>query len=88
MFSASTTYEKQLRIKKTRLSHQVWSHGGSTFKKNMTLNGHFSRPAQTDPYGGHQGALCAEYLEEWDLTWSKGYLSEKYAAQNVKAYSA
>ena len=33
-----------------RLSHQVWSHGGSTFKKNMTLNGHFSRPAETDPY--------------------------------------
>ena len=50
MFSASTTYEKQLRIEKTRLSHQVWSHGGSTFKKNMTLNGHFSRPAETDPY--------------------------------------
>ena len=23
------------------VSHQVWSHGGSTFKKNMTLNGHF-----------------------------------------------
>ena len=32
------------------LSHQVWSHGGSTFKKNTTLNDHFSRPAQTDPY--------------------------------------
>ena len=50
MFSASTTYEKQLRIEKTRLSHQVWSHGGSTFKKKRTLNGHFSRPAETDPY--------------------------------------
>ena len=33
MFSASTTYEKQLKIEKTRLSHQVWSHGGSTYKK-------------------------------------------------------
>ena len=33
VFSACTTYEKQLRIEKTRLSHQVWSHGGSTFKK-------------------------------------------------------
>ena len=32
-FSASKTYEKQLRIEKTRLSHQVWSHGGSTLKK-------------------------------------------------------
>ena len=32
--SASTTYEKHLRIEKTRLSHRVWSHGGSTFKKN------------------------------------------------------
>ena len=52
MFSACKTYEKQLRIEKTRLSHQVWSHGGSTFKKNMTLNGHFSRPAETDPYVG------------------------------------
>ena len=50
MFSASTTYEKQLRIEKTRLSHQVWSHGGSTFKNKRTLNGHFSRPAETDPY--------------------------------------
>ena len=50
MFSACTTYEKQLRIEKTRLSHQVWSHGGSTLKKKRTLNGHFSRPAETDPY--------------------------------------
>ena len=50
MFSAWETYEKQLRIEKKRLSHQVWSNGGSTFKKNMTLNGHFSRPAETDPY--------------------------------------
>ena len=57
MFSASKTYEKQLRIEKTRLSHQVWSHGGSTFKKNMTLNGHFSRPAETDPY--HTAPGCA-----------------------------
>ena len=50
MFSAWETYEKQLRIEKTRLSHQVWSHGGSTLKKKRTLNGHFSRPAETDPY--------------------------------------
>ena len=51
MFSACTIYEKQLRIEKTRLSHQVWSHGGSTLKKKKrTLNGHFSRPAETDPY--------------------------------------
>ena len=48
MFSACETYEKQLGIEKTRLSHQVWSHGGSTFKKKRTLNGHFSRPAKTD----------------------------------------
>ena len=39
-------------------------------------------------YGGRQGALCAEYLEEWYLTWSKGYLTEKLAAQNVKTDSA
>ena len=26
------------------------SSNQSTFKKNMTLNGHFSRPAETDPY--------------------------------------
>ena len=49
MFSAWETYEKQLRIEKTRLSHQAWSHGGSTLKKR-TLNGHFSRPAETEPY--------------------------------------
>ena len=37
--------------------HQVWSHGGSTFKKNMTLDGHFSRPAETDPYvSKHRGS--------------------------------
>ena len=39
------------KLEKTRLSHQVWSHGGSTFKKKRTFNGHFSRPAETDPYG-------------------------------------
>ena len=50
MFLACKKYEKQLRIEKTRLSHQVWSHGGSTLKKKRTLNGHFSRPAETDPY--------------------------------------
>ena len=50
MFSECTTYEKQLKIEKTRLSHQVWSHVVSTFKKKRTLNGHFSRPAETDPY--------------------------------------
>ena len=49
MFSASTTYEKQLRIEKTRLSHQVWSHGGSTFKKK-DIKRPFFRPAETDPY--------------------------------------
>ena len=53
MFSACETYEKQLSIEKTRLSHHVWSHGGSTFKKKRTLNGHFSRPAETDPYGNN-----------------------------------
>ena len=30
MFLASTTYDKQLTIEKTGLSHQVWSHGSST----------------------------------------------------------
>ena len=58
VFSAFKTYEKQLRIEKTRLSHQVWSHGGSTFKKKMTLNGHFSRPAETDPYVYAESPLC------------------------------
>ena len=46
----NATYNKQIKIEKTGLSHQVWSHEDSTFKKNMTLNGHFSRLAQTDPY--------------------------------------
>ena len=50
MFLALRTYDKQLTIEKTGLSNQVWSHEGSTFKKKMTLNSHFSRPAQTDPY--------------------------------------
>ena len=56
-------YEKQLRIEKTRLSHQVWSHGGSTFKKNMTLNGHFSRPAETDPYVCLYVRTCSDNVE-------------------------
>ena len=62
MFSACTTYEKQLRIEKMRLSHQVWSHVGSTIKKR-TLNGHFSRPAETDPYvlGGQIKFLSYAY---------------------------
>ena len=55
------TYEKQLRIEKTRLSHQVWSHRGSTFKKNMTLNGHFSRPAETDPYENFDTDVLKSY---------------------------
>ena len=37
-------------IEKSSLSYQVWSHEGSTFWKNMTRNGHFPRPAETDPY--------------------------------------
>ena len=32
MFLASTTYDKQL-TKKMGLSHEVWSHRGSMFKK-------------------------------------------------------
>ena len=69
MFSACETYEKQLRIEKTRLSHQVWSHGGSTFKKKRTLNGHFSRPAETDPYAalptGQMYANKHEVVTNW-----------------------
>ena len=63
MFLACKTYEKQLRIEKTRLSHQVWSHGGSTFKKKRTLKGHFSRPAETDPYvKGNASKQVTRYL--------------------------
>ena len=39
MFLACEVYDKQLTIEKLGLSHQVWSHGGSTLKK-MTSNGH------------------------------------------------
>ena len=49
MFSASTTYEKQLRIEKTRLSHQVWSHGGSTFKKKKDIKRPFFPPCRNWP---------------------------------------
>ena len=67
MFSACKTYEKQLGIEKTRLSHQVWSHGGSTFeKKKRTLNGHFSRPAETDPYEDTEDQEnCQLLLSSW-----------------------
>ena len=69
MFSACETYEKQLGIEKTRLSHQVWSHGGSTFKKKRTLNGRFSRPAETDPYICSQSKWLSNssYLNPWTL---------------------
>ena len=63
VFLECTTYDKQLTTERTGLPHQVWSHGGSTLKKRTlkhqggstlnkkrTLNGHFSRPAETDPY--------------------------------------
>ena len=39
MFLASTTYDKQLIIEKTGLSHQVWSHGGSSFRKDTIGDG-------------------------------------------------
>ena len=49
---------RQLK-KKTGIPHQVWSHGGSAFKK-MTLNRHFFRPAQTNPYGAQCGSQTLE----------------------------
>ena len=36
-------------IAKLNLSFQVWSHGGSTFKKKRTRNSYFPRLAYTDP---------------------------------------
>ena len=79
MFSACTTYEKQLRIEKTRLSHQVWSHGGSTFKKKRTLNGHFSRPAETDPYVSHSNRLPCSVLKIFYI-----FTSDKYIQPDLK----
>ena len=52
VFSACTTYEKQLRIEKTRLSHQVWSHGGSTFKKKKDIKRPFFPPCRNWPIWG------------------------------------
>ena len=49
MFSACETYEKQLRIEKTRLSHQVWSHGGSTLKKKKDIKRPFFPPCRNWP---------------------------------------
>ena len=49
MFLACKTYEKQLRIEKTRLSHQVWSHGGSTFKKKKDIKRPFFPPCRNWP---------------------------------------
>ena len=59
-FLASKNMMNNGQLKKTGLSHQVWSHEGSTCKKEMTLNSHFSRPAQTDPYM----LLHLEYTKE------------------------
>ena len=47
MFSASTTYEKQLRKRGYLIR---FGHTEALLLKKMTLNGHFSRPAETDPY--------------------------------------
>ena len=49
MFSACETYEKQLGIEKTRLSHQVWSHGGSTLKKKKDIKRPFFAPCRNWP---------------------------------------
>ena len=49
VFLASKTYDKQLKIENMGLSPQVWSRGGSTFRKN-DIKQPFSRPAITDPY--------------------------------------
>ena len=43
-------------VQRVALFHSIlikifnWPHERSTFLKKMTLNGHFSRPAETDPY--------------------------------------
>ena len=43
---------------KKGLFHQIWSHGGSTFKKKeekkVTQNRQNSRPAETGPYDNCQ----------------------------------
>ena len=49
-FSWCRRYKYPKSIAKLNLSYQVWSHGGFTFKKKRTLNRHFPRPAETDPY--------------------------------------
>ena len=50
MFLACKTYDKQLTIEKMGLSHQAWSHEGSTFKKKVTRKAHFPRPGESDPF--------------------------------------
>ena len=49
-FSGSKRYKYPKSIAKLNLSYQVKSHERSTFRKNMTQNSHFPRPAETDPY--------------------------------------
>ena len=50
MFLACEIYYKQLKIEKKNWGYLIrYGHTEALLKK-MTLNGHFSRPAQTDPY--------------------------------------
>ena len=49
MCSWHPKHEKKLRIEKTRLSHQVWSHGGSTFKKKKDIKWPFFPPCRNWP---------------------------------------
>ena len=64
------------------LSHQVWSHGGSTFKK-MTLNGHLSRPAQTDPYDLRWHFPCWTPARQRTSGQIRNHTKQKYV-QSVK----
>ena len=57
VFLGSKGHNWPRSIEKLNISYQVWSHEGSTFWKNMTRNGHFSRPAETDPYKGEKPLL-------------------------------
>ena len=65
-FSWCQRYKYPKSIAKLNPSYQVWSHGGFTLKKR-TLNRHFPRPAETDPYvSKHLNAALPKYLIHHD----------------------
>ena len=68
VFLGSRRHNWAETIEKLKKSYQVWSHEGSTFKKNGPHFGQNSRPGESDPYAGFlappSGALVLSQFQD------------------------